>query len=900
MYWKFNNNILKLTDEITEYPCNNYSKSASEINDLIILIHLHQPEILNVLYKRYINNIIYTNINHILIAVNPFKKINYLLDQPCPEKIAETCLKIKRNHTILINGESGAGKTETSKIILNFLTKNNNNNISNKIIATNIILESFGNSKTIRNHNSSRFGKFIQIFYQNNEIKGSQIKTYLLETIRITHHSKNERNFHIFYYLFDDYQNYSYLNHQAKKDNYLNDKENLKELIDGFKNIGIKQDLINKIFNVIKIIVYLGDYKKYIDKIANYFNISIEQLNKIFLKQKIKVGDEIIFKELNDNESKVKIDSFSRLLYKYLFDFIVIKINNFLTNDIYEKTINILDIFGFEVFENNSLEQLCINYTNEKLQNLFNDYIFEKEQKLYLNEGLDCDQIKFTNNDIILNLIQGKNGLLSHINEVSSFINAKDKQIIDKIVSNQSEYIKCENLQKVKNKFSVNHYAGYVEYSVNDFISKNKNLISEDIIEFINNQELFFINNIKRNKKKLVHTFQKELIELRKYIETTDLHFIRCIKPNDENVPNNFFQPRVLEQLKYNGVVEAVRVARTGFPIRFDHDEFIKQYHFVEYEDLIVNGKTKYFLTKINFNILEERRIEKTHQSATKIQSLFRSFIFKKLYNKIKKNTIKLQSYFRMLIAIKLLDFMRKEYNQKKIKNWWLMIKQRKKYLSIIHSFTVIQKKYRFNKKIEKSKNSILTLFYRWKFKKYIKTIYNNFLKITSLFFVIKAKNEKKRLIKERKSMKFLQEKNKKLLLEKEKFIKEQEEIRKKLLFEKQLIEEKNKKEKEEREILLLKMKKEKEEYELKQKKEKEKLLLEQTKLIYNLKKEKERLIKKEKEIDLFARNKIEQDQAKIEAITSLNKQMRRLAIENEKLKRAFLNRNNDNGCILM
>jgi myosin heavy subunit len=892
MYWKFKNNILELTYEITEYPSNNYSDSASEINDLIILIHLHQPEILNVLFKRYINNIIYTNINHILIAINPFKKINYSLDQPCPEKIAETCLKIKRNHTILINGESGAGKTETSKIILNYLTKNNNNNISNKILATNIILESFGNSKTIRNHNSSRFGKFIQIFYQNNEIKGSQINTYLLETIRITHHSKNERNFHIFYYLFNDYQNYSYLNHQAKKDNYLNDKESLQELINGFKNIGIEEILINKIFDIIKIIVYLGDYKKHIDKIANYFNMNIEQLNKIFLKQKIKVSNEIIYKELNYNESKVKIDSFSRLLYKYLFDFIVSKINNFLTNDTYEKTINILDIFGFEVFENNSLEQLCINYTNETLQNLFNDYIFEKEQKLYLDEGLDCDQIKFTNNNIILNLIQGKNGLFSYINEVSSFINAKDKQIIDKIVSNQSDYIKCENLQKVKNKFSINHYAGYVEYSVNDFISKNKNLISDDIIEFINQKELFFIDKIKKNKKKIVQTFQKELLELRKYIETTDLHFIRCIKPNDENIPNNFFQPRVLEQLKYNGVVEAVRVARSGFPIRFNYLEFKKQYHFVKYDDLIVIGKTKYFLTKINFNILEERRIKKTHYSATKLQSSFRSYKFKKIYNQIKKNTIKLQSYFRMIIAIKLLLFIKKEYNQKKIRNWWIMIKQRKKYLSIIHSFTVIQKKYRFIKKIEKSKSFILTLVYRWKFKKYLKTINNASIKITSLFLIIKAKNEKKRLIKERKSMKFLQEKNKKLQLERE-------EIRKKLLLEKQLIEEKNRKENEKRVKLLQKLKKEKEENERKQKIEKEKLLLQQKKLLENLEKEKQRLLKKEEEINLIAKNKIEQDQAKIEAITSLSRQMKQLALENERLKRAFLNRNDQN-CIIM
>ena len=198
MYWKLNNNKLSLTDEITDYPKNNYSDNAEEINDLITLIHLHQPALLNVLMQRYNNNIIYTNINHILLAVNPFKKINYNIKQPCPEKIAETCLKINRNHTILINGESGAGKTETSKILLNYITKNNKDNeLGNKIIATNIILESFGNSKTIRNHNSSRFGKFIQIFYNNNKINGSKIKTYLLETIRITHHSNNERNFHL-------------------------------------------------------------------------------------------------------------------------------------------------------------------------------------------------------------------------------------------------------------------------------------------------------------------------------------------------------------------------------------------------------------------------------------------------------------------------------------------------------------------------------------------------------------------------------------------------------------------------------------------------------------------------------------------------------------------------------
>ena len=478
MYWEYKNNIINLTESITEYPSNYYSETAKEINDLISLIHLHQYEILNVLLKRYTNNIIYTNINHILLAVNPFKKIEYSSNNPCPEKIADTCLKINRNHTILINGESGAGKTETSKIILNFLTKNINiNNLGKKILATNIILESFGNSKTIRNHNSSRFGKFIQIFYNNDQIIGSQIKTYLLETIRITHHSSNERNYHIFYYLFKDYENYTYLKHNAKKDNYLNDERDLDRLIDGFKNIGIEKNTINNIFETIRLIVYLGDYNSNKEKISQYFKSDIIEIDNLFLKQKIKVGDEIIFKNLNEKETKIKIDSFSRILYKLLFDFIKNKINTFLKNDLYDKSINILDIFGFEVFENNSLEQLCINYTNETLQNLFNEYIFNKEQKLYIDEGLDCNQIEFQNNDIILNQIQGKNGILSYINEISSFIKGKDEQIVEKIFKNQTNYIKCSNLQKVKNKFSINHYAGNVEYNVESFNSKNKNIL---------------------------------------------------------------------------------------------------------------------------------------------------------------------------------------------------------------------------------------------------------------------------------------------------------------------------------------------------------------------------------------------------------------------------------------
>lgn len=783
-----NYNLIKVKEK-TDYPVNIYIKGAFEIDDLINLIHLHQPEILNVLLERYQKKIIYTNINHILLAVNPFQKIKYNINNPCPEKIAETCLKINRNHTILINGESGAGKTETSKIVLNYLS--NKSNLGNKILATNIILESFGNSKTIRNHNSSRFGKFMQVFYNNDIIVGSQIKTYLLETIRLTHHSNDERNYHIFYYLFDDYQNYSYLKHNAKKDNYLNDKKNYLELLDAFNKIGLDKTIINNIFDLLKIIIYLGDYEKYKDILNNYFNTN---LDIIFKKQKIVVNGEIIYKELNEEKSKIKIDSFARLLYQKLFDFIVNKINIYLKTDTYDKSINILDIFGFEVFKNNSLEQLCINYTNEVLQNLFNDYIFNKEQELYKSEGINTEEIEFINNDYILNLIHGKQGIFDIINEVSSFIKSEDKQInnyIDKL--NNNNIIK-DRLNSAKQIFMLKHYAGLVNYNTNTFIDKNRNQLPDDLIEFVNNLDLFLFENttkLKTSKKKVLENFKNELLKLRKFIETTDLHFIRCIKPNDENIPNNFYIQRIGEQLNYNGVVEAVRVARSGYPIRFNKEEYKKLYWYVDNTNLLVEGKTKYFLTKANFNILELRKLEILNKFCTKIQSNYRMYIEYNKYKNIRKNIIILQSFARIIFAKNILYKIKIYNSQIKISSWWKMITQKNKYKNIIKQFVIIQRKYRQYKKIINSTEKIITIFYRFRLYKYILKKKN--ARETIYYFILKilAKNKLKKLKEKRASLLYLEEQNNKL----QRKLEELEEIEKQRKLDEELKEKKLKEE---------------------------------------------------------------------------------------------------------
>ena len=745
MYWRFNDNKLELTHIKTEYPANQYTCKFSEINDLINLIHLHLPEISNVLQNRYNQKIIYTNINHILVAINPFEKIEYNLTQPCPEHIADRCLKINRDHTILINGESGAGKTETSKIVLNYLAKNNNNELGDKILSTNIILESFGNAKTIRNHNSSRFGKFIKIHYNNEKIVGSEIQTYLLETIRLTHHSENERNFHIFYYLFPDYQNYNYLKHAAKEDSFLNDKKSLEDLIERFKQINLTQVEIDNIFDAIRLIVYLGNYLEYKQWIADYFKVSIDTLEQLFNKQKIVVNNEVIYKDLNQEQTKTKINSFARILYSKLFDHIVDYINNYLVFSEHNKSINILDIFGFEVFEKNSLEQLCINYTNEVLQNLFNQYIFHKEQLLYKEEGLNYQSIEFTNNDIILDTIHKKNGLFYHINDVSNYVKGKDSQIINKILDMNSSLIEISHLDKSNNVFNLTHYAGKVNYNVDSFISKNKNVISNDIIDFLNINKLFFINQIKTTKLEILKKFQKNLSILRNYIETTDLHFIRCIKPNDKNIPSEYDVERILQQLRYNGIVEAVRVARSGYPIRFNHEELRKNYYFIDYDDLIITGKTKYFLTKGNFDLLERRRIDKLSIYAISIQKNYLCYLQRVRYNKLRKSLIMIQSVVRKMIALRLTRKIRINRSQIKIRKWWLMVKQLVRYRNIRTAIIRIQLSYRNYRDREERR------------------VIDAGELITSFCLIYFAKKEKLRLRREQKDVECIKKKNKEL-----------------------------------------------------------------------------------------------------------------------------------------
>lgn len=692
------------------------------INNLIELKELDNENIIKVLQERYKNNQIYTNINDILIAINPYKKINYETNKsynsnnktqykdkndfvernsdtliPHPNNIAIQCFndlqKNNNNHSILVSGESGAGKTETTKIILKKLlniTKNKENNILlEQIYWSNHILESFGNAKTIRNYNSSRFGKFINIYYDNCNIVGARIDTYLLEKIRVTRKNIEERNFHIFYQLFPELTNYKYIQSNNPENPQIDNEENVNNIYYAFKYFDISENNIKEIKKILKVIIFFSNYFENREKIVELLNIDIEFLEKSIEGKTIKVGNEEIYKKLTKEEIQIKIDTFCQELYSTLFNYIVYTINSVLTknvkNEVNLKIIGILDIFGFEILHENSIEQLCINYTNEILQNIFNKYFFEKEQQLYINEGLPFDFVKFDNNDDIIKTIE--NTVFKNINDVSSFIKPKDEQIMENLFKMKNNHLIINNLQKYKLLFNINHYAENVEYKLDGFIDKNKLNFPIELYNLLKKSNLPLLQEfiITYNKNtKLLTFFQKQILLLQNKIKKTKVNFIRCLKPNDEMKADLFCNERMTQQLKYNGVIEAIRVARQGYPIRIKNNVFQDLYGFLDNIGWVIKGKTLTFLKKEQEKELDASRDNYLYEKATLIQKYWKCFVQRKNYFLCREKLIILQKNIKMFIE-------RKRFLKKLFIVYWLKQKfifyKKKQCIKIIIKF---------------------------------------------------------------------------------------------------------------------------------------------------------------------------------------------------------------------
>ena len=703
---KDENGYLVESKSVRHYADNILIRNDDELdcqNNLIDIPHLNEPTILNAVNIRFDTNNIYTYTGNILISVNPFKNLDLYSNEsmeiyktgelsfPHIYQIANNSFNLSdKNQTILISGESGAGKTHATRSLMKYFAyisnKTSTINIEEKVIQSNPILEAFGNAKTIRNDNSSRFGKFIKLeFNDNNVLSGAQIETYLLEKIRVIGQSEKERNFHIFYQLLSsDIKNNYYLS-EAKDYKYLNNKHILRDdqvedddeyyiTLSALQTMGFSEREIDHIFRIVAAILHIGNIRlddnkiinlEILDIICKLIEVSNEVLCSSLLYRYLEVQGEIIKIDLKHEEIERAKNSLSMKLYQNLFSYIVDKINLNLNTGC-NKFIGILDIFGFESFETNRYEQLCINYTNETLQQQFNKYIFKLEQIEYEKEGIDWTHIDFPDNQECLDLISGKLGLIDMLDEESRIPNGGSKNFTKRFTRKYDTNKSLELNKKFKDTcFSIKHYAGLVEYNTEYFYEKNRDMISNEILNLTNNINIFNNKDV-LNKKTVMVQFRRSLNDLMKIINTTSPHYIRCIKPNDLNKANIFDRVRVNDQLKYSGILEAVKVARAGYPIRFLKNTFLDKYFMLsDYKNILspVNfkeGKTKIFLKMSGYEKLEKLKKDIIAKKVIIIQKNCRMFLGRKNFNKLKHVIISLQTFCRIVIAKKTLLNLRK------------------------------------------------------------------------------------------------------------------------------------------------------------------------------------------------------------------------------------------------
>ena len=823
-----------------------------DVEDLIKLSHLNEPSILNTLKIRYENDKIYTDTGPVLIAINPFKQLNIYSDHDkkiynteiksfedtdshvykIAQKALYNLLQNNKNQTILASGESGSGKTVTTKHILHYLTSvsDSNTNIKDVIIFSNPLMEAFGNSKTIRNDNSSRFGKFIQLFIDSDsKISSGLIQTYLLEKIRVVQQNAGERNFHIFYQLLssnkknmyglttiDDYNILNNKDVNSIELEFESDNEDFDKVLNALTIMNFTENEINKIFTSLALILNLGNFQfvcenditniivdLYVNQVINLSQWTISDLTDFFCHEHIIVNGEHIKKNLNMDTSIVKLHTFIQELYQIVFNFIVNKINYNLQSDntfINNNFIGILDIFGFEIFNNNSLEQLHINYTNECLQQIFNKNIFKTEQEEYIKENINWKLIDYIDNADRLNDIDGSQSIFSYLDQECFVPKGTDMSLLNKLDRCKLKYIMMTNLEKAKGHFTFSHYAGDVKYNIHTFVHKNKYHTNSSMLSFLNKSSLIITDDnntkFKNNNKTISSTFKHQLCQLIQVISETQNYFVRCIKPNDTNNCNNFDISKVMTQLRYGGITEAVRVVQAGFPIKLSHNYFRNKYYpltlnynvsfdnfktkFVKNNMLHMQiGTTKIFMKQNIYETLESLKRDKMISSSNTIKGIIRSTICRKKYLLKKKFVLLSQAMFRGYIGRNYVKNIKQNNAVIIIQSKFRMSMQRKYFTLVIIKVKLIQKAFkivRYNsnlKKIQSYSIHIISVLSRAKLLMNVMIVQNWYRKIK------KAENDqifmlKKQIIYEQEKTKLLKEEQLNLLEEqKRKFMEE-------------------------------------------------------------------------------------------------------------------------------
>ncbi|XP_053162242.1 unconventional myosin-VIIb isoform X2 [Hemicordylus capensis] len=737
--------------------------SVKGVEDMIRLGDLNEAGIVRNLLIRYKEHNIYTYTGSILVAVNPYQVLPlYTMEQirlycnkrigelpPHVFAIADNCyFNMKRNkkdQCCVISGESGSGKTESTKLILQFLAAISGQHswIEQQILEANPILEAFGNAKTIRNDNSSRFGKYIDIhFNQNGVIEGARIEQFLLEKSRVCRQAPEERNYHIFYCMLmgmnleqkkmlnlGTASEYTYLTMgECTSCEGRNDAKEYAHIRSAMKILMFSDSEHWDISKLLAAILHLGnvefeaavydnlDCSAVLD--SAHFSIATKllevdagELHNSLTNHSIIIRGESVSMPLSVAQAADVRDAFVKGIYGLLFLWIVNKINAAIFNPPSQdhkhlrRSIGLLDIFGFENFNTNSFEQLCINFANEHLQQFFVLHIFKLEQEEYLSEHISWSHIDFTDNCTALEVIALKPmNIVSLIDEESRFPKGTDTTMLNKINSHHGRskiYIPPKSVHDTV--FGISHFAGVVYYQSKGFLEKNRDMLSSDVMQLVHSSKNKFLRQIfqvdtttnvvsfgrgsirhlgvdptlkgsdtSKRLSTLGGQFKQSLEQLMKILGNCQPYFIRCLKPNDYKKPMLFDRELCIRQLRYSGMMETIRIRKAGYPIRYSFLEFFERYRVLQpvssqeqlkndarecciyicervigKDDEWKTGRTKVFLKDYHDTVLEVQRDKALTEKAVLIQKVLRGFKDRKQFLKQRRSAVVIQTAWR-------------------------------------------------------------------------------------------------------------------------------------------------------------------------------------------------------------------------------------------------------------
>nr|XP_057929823.1 unconventional myosin-If [Doryrhamphus excisus] len=715
---------------MAKYHWQSQNVKQSGVDDMVLLSKITEDAIVENLKKRYMDDYIFTYIGPVLISVNPFKQMPYFTEREVelyqgaaqyenpPHIYALTdntyrnMLIDGENQCVIISGESGAGKTVAAKYIMGYISKVSGGgakvqHVKDIILQSNPLLEAFGNAKTVRNNNSSRFGKYFEIqFSRGGEPDGGKISNFLLEKSRVVSQNDNERNFHIYYQLIEgtsaqqkeglgvmtpDY--YFYLNQSGTyKVDGTNDSKDFHETMEAMQVIGIPGDIQAQVLQIVAGILHLGNIS--FVEAGNYGQVESmdllafpayllaidpnrlqEKLTSRKMDSKWGGKSESINVTLNQEQATYTRDALAKALYARLFDYLVEAINKAIQKPHEEFSIGVLDIYGFEIFQRNGFEQFCINFVNEKLQQIFIELTLKAEQEEYVQEGIKWTPIQYFNNKIVCDLIENKlnpPGVMSVLDDVCATMHAKgegaDGTLLQKL---QAAVGTHEHFNSWNSGFVIHHYAGKVSYDINGFCERNRDVLFPDLIELMQSSEHDFIRslfpeNLNTDKKSRPTTagskIKRQANDLVNTLMRCTPHYIRCIKPNETKRPKDWEESRVKHQVEYLGLRENIRVRRAGFAYRRVFTKFLQRYailtdqtwphwrgpeqqgvlHLLRSVNMDMDqyqmGRTKIFVKNPeSLFLLEEMRERKFDTFARTIQKAWRRYSARKKYEQMRE-----------------------------------------------------------------------------------------------------------------------------------------------------------------------------------------------------------------------------------------------------------------------